>query len=356
MTVILVFGIQIETLPSLSLLLFPDFSILFSTIPKFKMLKSFLFLCTIVFLSSCGQQQPKPLQAPPSNAALPNMRVPEFHGDQAFAYLTAQTDFGPRNPNSAGHSKCLDYLVAELGKTADRVSRQDFNYTGYNGELLKLTNVIGAFNSSDTNRILFLAHWDTRPRADEEKDPRNQGRPILGANDGASGVAVLLELARLMKQTPPPIGVDILFVDGEDYGNSHDLDRYFLGSKHFMSVKPYAYRPRYGVLLDMVGYRDLQIPMEQNSMTYAPEVLGPLWSTAEKLGITQFVNVPGEQISDDHLAFNNGGIPTVDIIDFQYPYWHTLEDTPDKCSGESLEAVGSVLAHVIYGSTSARPQ
>ncbi len=317
------------------------------------MLKSFLFFCTIVFLSSCHQHQPKPLQTPPSTAALPNMKVPDFQGDQAFAYLKAQTEFGPRFPNSAGHSKCLEYLVSELGKSADHISRQDFDYNGYNGELLKLTNIFAAFNSNDTNRILLLAHWDTRPRADEEKNPLNQGRPILGANDGASGVAILLELARLMKQSPPPIGVDILFVDGEDYGKSHDLNRYFLGSKHFMSVKPFAYRPRFGVLLDMVGYRDLRIPMEQNSMTYAPEALELLWSTAEKLGVTQFVNVPGEEISDDHLAFNKGGIPTVDIIDFQYPYWHTLEDTPDKCSGESLDAVGSVLAHVIYRSSSA---
>jgi glutaminyl-peptide cyclotransferase len=276
------------------------------------------------------------------------MKIPDFQGDQAFAFLKAQTDFGPRNPNSGGHSKCLEYLISELGKSADRVSRQDFDYNGYNGELLKLTNLFAAFNSADTDRILLLAHWDTRPRADEEKDPVKQGRPIPGANDGASGVAVLLELARIMKQSPPPIGVDILFVDGEDYGKSHDLDQYFLGSKHFMSVKPSDYHPRFGVLLDMVGYRDLEIPMEQNSMTFAPAALELLWSTAEKLGVAQFLNVPGDEISDDHLALNKGGIPTVDVIDFQYPYWHTLEDTPDKCSGESLEAVGNVLAHVIY--------
>jgi hypothetical protein len=322
------------------------------------MIKCFLFLSTIVLFSSCDQhqQQATPQQAPPLHTTTPTMKVPDFDGEKAFGYLKAQTDFGPRNPNSIGHQKCLEYLVSELGESADHITRQEFLHSGYDGEILKLTNVFGSFNTGDTNRILFLAHWDTRPRADEEKDPAKQLRPILGANDAASGVAVLLELAHLMKNAPPPIGVDILFVDGEDYGKTHDLDQYFLGSKHFMTVKAPGYKPRFGVLLDMVGDRDLQIPMEQNSMTYAPEAVELIWSTAERIGVTQFVNVPGEEISDDHLPLNKGGIPTIDIIDFQFPYWHTLEDTPDKCSGESLQAVGSVLAHAIYILPSAGPR
>jgi Zn-dependent M28 family amino/carboxypeptidase len=276
------------------------------------------------------------------------MNVPEFNGAKALAQLKAQTDFGPRNPNSNGHRKCLDYLMAELGKYADNVTRQSFVHNGYENEVLKLANVFGSFNEKSTDRILLLAHWDTRPRADEEKEVAKQTQPILGANDGASGVAVLLELARLFKQTPPPIGVDILFVDGEDYGKPHDQESYFLGSRYFMKTKSQNYGPRFAILLDMVGDKDLQIPMEQNSMTHAPEAVELIWSTAEKLGVTQFVNVPGEQISDDHIPLNDGGVQTADIIDFQYPYWHTLQDTPDKCSAESLEAVGKVLAHVIY--------
>jgi Zn-dependent M28 family amino/carboxypeptidase len=276
------------------------------------------------------------------------MNVPEFNGAKAFAQLKAQTDFGPRNPNSNGHRKCLDYLLAELGKYTDNVTRQSFVHNGYDNEVLKLANVFGSFNEKSTDRILLLAHWDTRPRADEEKEGSKQTQPILGANDGASGVAVLLELARLFKQTPPPNGVDILFVDGEDYGKPHDQESYFLGSRYFMKTKSQNYEPRFAILLDMVGDKDLQIPMEQNSMTHAPEAVELIWSTAEKLGVTQFVNVPGEQISDDHIPLNDGGVQTADIIDFQYPYWHTLQDTPDKCSAESLEAVGKVLAHVIY--------
>ena len=318
------------------------------------MTKISFFLSVVILFSSCNQRQEGPQQTSRSQTTLPKMNVPEFNGAKALAQLTAQTDFGPRKPNSNGHKKCLVYIAAELGKYAEKVNRQDFLHTGYDNEVLKLSNVFGSFNDSIDERILLLAHWDTRPRSDEEKDQAKQHRPILGANDGASGVAVLLELARLFKQSPPPIGVDILFVDGEDYGKAHDLESYFLGSRHFMKVKSPEYKPRFAILVDMVGDKDLQIPMEQNSMKYAPEAVELIWSTAEKLGVTQFINVPGEQISDDHIPLNDGGLATVDIIDFQYPYWHTSQDTPDKCSAESLEAVGKVLTHVIY-SRLARP-
>ena len=318
------------------------------------MIKYVSILCAIAFFSSCSQHQEKtiPQQAPATQTLPGKMNIPEFDDQKAFAYLRAQTDFGPRNPNSTGHQKCLDYLAGELSHFAENATRQNFIHQGYGGEVLKLTNIFGSFNTTASDRILLLAHWDTRPRADEDKDPAKQNRPILGANDGASGVAVLLEIARLLKQVPPPIGVDILFVDGEDYGKSHDLDSYFLGSRYFMKVKSENYRPRFAILLDMVGYKDLQIPMEQNSITFAPETVELIWSTAENLGVTQFVNVPGEEISDDHIPLNSGGLPTVDLIDFQYPFWHTTQDTPDKCSAESLGAIGKVLMHVIYSKPS----
>ena len=319
------------------------------------MTKYVLLLGAMSVFSSCGQRQEKTIPQQDTTAhTLPRkMDVPEFDGQKAFSYLQTQTDFGPRNPKSNGHQKCLDYLAGELSRYAENVSRQNFTHRGYGGENLNLTNIFGAFNAQATDRILLLAHWDTRPRADEDKDPSKKILPIIGANDGASGVAVLLEIVRLLKQVPPPIGVDILFVDGEDYGKTGDLDSYFLGSRYFMKVKNENYRPRFAVLLDMVGYKDLQIPMEQNSMTFAPQAVELIWSTAENLGITQFVNVPGEEISDDHVPLNSGGIPTVDIIDFQYPFWHTTQDTPDKCSAESLEAIGKVLMHVLYSQPTA---
>lgn len=313
--------------------------------PGILMLRTLCAFLLVMAISSCSRND----QQPQTEAkAHPAASLPAFHADAAFAALKAQTDFGPRTPNSKGHDACLDYLVSELQKSAETVTKQNFTEQGYHGEVLPLTNVFASFNKQSPTRVLLVAHWDTRPRADQDPVEANRSKPILGANDGASGVAVLLELARVMKQTPPPVGVDILFVDGEDYGESSDLDKYFLGAKYFVKHLPSGYKPVFGILLDMIGQADLRIPMEQNSMASAPNVIGLVWNAAQELGITQFVAVPGDQIEDDHLALNQAGIPTIDLIDFQYPYWHTLGDTPDKCSPESLEAVGRVLVNVVY--------
>jgi glutaminyl-peptide cyclotransferase len=309
------------------------------------MVKTTAAFVLIMALSSCSRNEPPTPQKPQMQTSI---QTPHFDGARAYAYLTAQTDFGPRTPLSDAHAKCLSYLVSELEKSAGSVTRQNFTEKGYNNESLPLTNVFASFNPQAPQRVLLVAHWDSRPRADQDPIEANRSKPILGANDGASGVAVLLELARQMKQMPPAIGVDILLVDGEDYGKSNDLDKYFLGAKHFAKTMPPNYKPLFGILLDMIGDADLRIPMEQNSMTYAPGIVSIVWSAAQELGITQFAAVPGEQIEDDHLALNAAGIPTIDLIDFQYPYWHTVGDTPDKCSAESLEAVGRVLVHVLY--------
>ncbi|MFZ4619025.1 MAG: M28 family peptidase [Bacteroidota bacterium] len=276
--------------------------------------------------------------------------VPIFDGKRSFEMLTAQTNLGPRNPGSSGHSKCLTLLENELKKYSDYVTLQRFSQKGYN-ETLSLTNVFAQFNPKASKRVLLTAHWDSRPRGEEDANPALQNKPIIGANDGASGVAVLLELARLFKNNPPPIGVDILLTDGEDYGDARkdgNTDLYFLGARHFAKTKAPDYLPQFGILLDMVGDRDLQLPLELNSMDFAPQIVDMVWKTAEEVRSTQFVRIPGERISDDHLPLNEAGIPTIDIIDFQYPHWHTHQDTPDKCSSESLEAVGKVLAAVIY--------
>lgn len=275
---------------------------------------------------------------------------PQFDGSKAYQLLVAQTNFGPRNPNSPGHKQCLDFLTRELKKYADNVVLQSFTEQGY-GETLRLTNIFASFNPAQKKRILLVAHWDTRPRAEMDADPQQRNQPILGANDGASGVAVLLELARIFKETPPPIGIDILLTDGEDYGDSEkdgNNSLYFIGAKYFARTKSPSYKPEFGILLDMVGDRDLQIPLEQHSMRYAPAVMDLVWSAAEEIGAVHFVRIPGELVSDDHIPLNEAGIPTIDIIDFQYPHWHTHQDTPDKCSASSLESVGRVLTTVIY--------
>ena len=310
----------------------------------------FVFTVLLFFFNSCEHRSSeKPISQQQSTKKMIK-QFPVFSGKSAYDYLLKQTNFGPRNPNSAGHKLCLQFLESELKQYADKVILQTFTQQGYN-ETLHLTNVFAQFKPELQQRILLLAHWDTRPRAEEDADPKKRNLPIIGANDGASGVAVLLELARLFKNNPPPIGIDILLTDGEDYGDSQkdgNTDLYFLGAKHFAKTKSTAYTPEYGILLDMIGDRDLQLPLEQNSLRFAPRLMDIIWTTAEELAVTNFIRVPGESISDDHLPLNEVGIPTIDIIDFQYPHWHTHQDTPDKCSSESLEAVGKVLSAVIY--------
>ncbi len=277
---------------------------------------------------------------------------PQFNADSAFAFLVAQTNFGPRNPGSEGHRACLQYLVSQLRKYTPHVETQPFmHYDADRGITLTMTNVIARFRPELTRRILLCAHWDTRPVADMDS-PENAHKPILGANDGASGVAMLLEMARQFAQNPPPVGIDIVFFDGEDYGKQGDLQNYFLGSRYFVKNNT-RFFPMYGILLDMVGDAYLQLPIEGYSQQYAPEVVQKIWDLAQALGVYQFIPEINGYISDDHVILNEGGIKTVDIIDLAYPdqtnrYWHTLQDTPDKCSPRSLKAVGKVLMELIY--------
>ncbi|MBM4166270.1 MAG: M20/M25/M40 family metallo-hydrolase [Ignavibacteria bacterium] len=322
----------------------------------------FLPLCSMLaalcFFSCNNQQTNKPTneqtnqQTQTSNAKSP-IAVPSFNKKSAWNYLLAQTNFGPRNPGSVGHKKCLQYLSNELSKFADTVILQPFTHVGYGNEVFTMTNILGRFQPNNPNRILLLAHWDTRPRADRDDNISKQNQPILGANDGASGVAVLLEIARTLKETKPNIGVDILFVDGEDYGEEGDLSRYLLGAKYFAKNFRFEHTPQFGILLDMIGDAELEIKREKASMHFAPDVVELVWNTANELGIPQFADGEGPSLIDDHIPFNEVGIKCIDLIDFNYPnetqnYWHTTHDTPEHCSAESLEAVGTVLLNVIF--------
>ena len=309
-----------------------------------------LLVASILLSGGCAKEAPK--NVPPERIEQLQPAVPEFDQQAAYRYLTAQTDLGPRNPGSPGHQRCLDYLGGELRKYTDAVNLQSFTVEGYDGVQLQLTNLIASFNPDSTTRVLLLAHWDTRPRADQDRDPRKRNQAILGANDGASGVAILLEIARQLKAHPPSIGVDILLDDGEDYGKEADTKYYFLGARHFAENLPQGYRPAFGILLDMVGDKELEIDREENSVNAAPDIVNLVWNTAHDLGVTQFSNLM-QFAEDDHVPLNQAGIKTIDLIDFHYPdpsnrYWHTTEDTPDKCGAESLGAVGKVLLHVIY--------
>ena len=281
-------------------------------------------------------------------AVLAVAKTPLFNEQTAFEYLEKQCAFGPRNPGSDGHQKCLAFLIAELKKSTDHVETQQFTQMlPVQSKMADMTNVIAHFGTG-SSPVILCAHWDTRPVADEDPDPSRHHEPILGANDGASGVAVLLEMARLFKSSPPPVPVDIVLFDGEDAGIGHDPDSWCLGSK-FYSESPKVKRfARFAVLLDLIGDQDQHLPVEYYSKTYAPHVVDRVWGIAESLGISAFSRDIGTAVVDDHLNLLRAGIPTVDIIDFDYPYWHTMGDTPEHCSEESLGNIGRVLVQLIY--------
>jgi len=270
-----------------------------------------------------------------------------FDADRAFKYLQTQCEFGPRPPGSDAHKQTRDYLIAELGKFAGEVIAQDFTHQTADGPL-DLTNVIATFGSAKAGaeKVLLAAHWDTRPFADRDPDPRKRHLPILGANDGASGVAVLLELARAFHSEPPDMQVIMVLFDGEDYGKS--TDEMLLGSRYFAENIEEKWRPDYGILIDMVGDKDLDIYVEPISKRAAPDIVKKVWELAGKLRLRNFHPEPCRPIMDDHVPLIEVGIKCIDIIDFDYPYWHSTEDTPDKCSPKSLETIGKLLLELIY--------
>lgn len=311
-----------------------------------------LFITITLTIFGCSREKTPRAEVPGERQVIKH-QVPPFDKKRAFDDLTAQVAFGPRTAGSTAHDQCLNFLQVEMNKYADAVNLQTFDVAGYGNEHLRLTNVISSFNLQSPTRILLLAHWDSRPRADQDPDPAKQKQGVPGANDGASGVAVLMEIARALKSSPPPVGVDMLFDDGEDYGKEGDNDRYLLGTRYFARHLPDGFHPAFGILLDMVGDKQLEILREPNSMRDAPDIVDLVWSTARDLGVYQFIESVQRPVLDDHLPLNEAGIRTIDLIDFNYPdatnrYWHTTQDTPDKCSPESLEAVGTVLLNVIF--------
>lgn len=273
---------------------------------------------------------------------------PSFDGDRAFADLARQVKFGPRIPGSGGHLQCAEWILAQLRPLADSVWTQPFRGTILgSADTVAMRNIIARFNSGAGERILLSAHWDSRPHADFDLDSTLRTQPIAGANDGASGVAVLLELARLFDSIPPPIGVDLAFYDGEDGGDYGDTPGHWCqGSFHFAARLPARYR--WAINVDMIGDEDLAIPIEANSYRLAPELVDRVWSKAEKLGETAFQRARGSDVFDDHMPLLAKGITAINIIDFEYPHWHTTHDTIDKCAPASLAAVGRVLVAVIY--------
>lgn len=271
---------------------------------------------------------------------------PEFDADTAHRLIEEQCSMGPRFPGSPGHSKMRDWLIAEVSRRTDAVSVQTFETVGPSGRI-ELTNVIASFGVSEQRRVLLGAHWDTRAVAERDPDPANRETPIPGANDGASGVAVLLELARLMSEREPSVGVDLVFFDGEDGGDEGGLGDWCIGSTYYAAHLG-DYYPEYAVIIDMIGDCDLSIPIEPNSWAACPLEVDRVWAAAERVEAGSFTRLGGSALYDDHVPLIRAGIPSVLVIDFDYPYWHTLADTPDKCCPASLAEVGHVLVELIY--------
>ncbi|NQV14725.1 M28 family peptidase [bacterium] len=275
----------------------------------------------------------------------------DFDSERAFEDLVAQCDFGPREPNSKGAEAALKFYRDTLEPLADEFHLQNFLQDDpYGDRQLKLTNVIARFQPEKTQRIILCAHWDTRPRA--EYDEYFPNKAMIGANDGASGVAVLLEIARQLQNAPVNPGIDIILFDGEDYGKSGDLQYYLLGSRYYVN-HPYPPLAQQVILLDMVGDAELTIKVDPVSYRSAPRLIEEIWLLGAEIGYDQFQLQVGSSMYDDHVPFIEKGIPAIDIIDFEYPgadnkYWHTHDDTPDHCSPESLDAVGNTLLSWLY--------
>lgn len=273
-----------------------------------------------------------------------------FDGTTALAYAKVQLDFGTRIPNSIGAQRTGDWIVAQMKTRADTVIEQRFDHVTAKGDTLHLRNILARIHPAAAQRVLYLTHWDTRPMSDLAADPARRSLPMPGANDGASGVALLIGVGDALKKAPATVGVDLLFVDGEDYGLDFSGPDVLLGSKYFATHLPSSgYKPLYAVLFDMIGDKDLGIYQEPNSLQRAPEVVSLVWNEAQSLGYSRyFINSPSNQgVIDDHIPLLDAGIHTIDVIDFDYPAHHTPDDTFDKISARSLQIVGDVAVGLL---------
>lgn len=321
------------------------------------MIRKISLLIVIVLAFSC-RQEAKPVV----NKEAP-VNVPAFSSDSAYHFVEQQVSFGPRVPNSLAHKACADYLVNTLESFGAVVTRQKVKLRAFNGDILDAVNIIASFKPDEKQRILLFAHWDTRPWSDHDPNPANHNKPVLGANDGASGVGVLLEIARNLGISAPRMGVDIIFFDAEDYGAPEDytgnaVDSWCLGSQYW-ARNPHVsgYTARFGILLDMVGAPDATFYRDQISEHFAPDIVNKVWDKAASLGFEKyFINKPGGSITDDHLYVNQlAGIPSIDIIHYNPnnthgfgDYWHTVNDGMQNIDKQTLFAVGTTVMQVVY--------
>ena len=295
---------------------------------------------------------------------------PSFNADSAYAFTKAQCDFGPRDMNSRGHDLCGEWIVSKFKEYGCKVTTQTATLAGYDGTKLRSRNIMASINPEATTRILLCAHWDSRPWADNDPDSANWRKPILAANDAASGVAVMLELARIIRKSKDEkafskqLGIDFVCFDAEDWGTpqwadvADNADSWALGAQYWSKNLPQGYEARYGILLDMVGGVGAKFYREGMSMQYAPEIVKKVWRAAREVGFgSYFPKEDGGVITDDHVPVNQfAKIPTIDIIPYYAdcqqssfgPTWHTLADNMENIDKNTLKAVGQTLVQVIY--------
>jgi glutaminyl-peptide cyclotransferase len=276
-------------------------------------------------------------------------------GDRAYKYLKQICEIGPRPAGTAANTKQRQLVASHFEKHGAKVIEQPFSGADpKSGEKVDMVNLVGSWHPERLQRVVIGAHYDTRPFPDEERDPAKRRLPFLGANDGASGVAMLMEIANHLGKLPTTWGVDLVLFDGEELvygtGPNGQVGEYFLGSKEFarryadgVDAREIKYRYSAGMVLDMVGDKNLNIDQEPHSLEFAPSLVREVWTVARGLKASAFRSRVGRAVLDDHLPLNNAGIPTIDLIDFDYPYWHTSQDLPENCSAASLEQVGKVV-------------
>jgi Zn-dependent M28 family amino/carboxypeptidase len=309
----------------------------------------------LLVLVACGERGPAPQKGGGEEATVKAKTA--FSGDSAMGYIRHALTFGTRVPGSAGHRRAAEWIAAEMGQRADTVVVQQWTHVTAAGDTLPMRNILARYRPEATERVLYVTHWDTRPVSESDPDPDARQLPIPGANDGTSGIGLFLALGDVLKQTPPTYGVDLLFVDGEDYGDFDKKQDVFIGSIYFADHLPSSdYRPLFGVVWDMIGDKELNIYYEPNSVAAAPEVVTRVWQMADSLGYGRyFIPQAGSvAIEDDHMPLIKKGLRVIDVIDFDYgppgrTYHHTQDDTVDKLSARSLQIVGDVATALVAG-------
>ncbi len=325
-----------------------------------------LFALLLATLTACGGSGKNTTSTAPADTLAAS--IPSFNADSAYAGIVRQCDFGPRVPGTEAHRKAAAYIADAFRSYGLEVEEQHAKLKAYNGTTFDAVNITARYKPELERRILLCAHWDSRPWADNDPDPANHKKPVMGANDGASGVAVMLELARTLSTQNLNIGIDFLALDAEDYGvaqwdeanhTGETTHTWCLGSQHWSeAARANGYRPLFGVLLDMVGGKDARFYREGFSMRYASGIVSMVWDAAERAGYgNYFLKEDGTYITDDHEVINRvAGIPCIDIIPYYPnhprstfgPVWHTVNDTPEHIDRATLKAVGQTMLRVLY--------